>query len=228
MLVILNCIRDEAPRRAFDSHTVPRLAAMAEEEVRLAHLVGDAALPRAAPADRLLITGSELSAARRNDRDDELLACIADFLAADAPVLGICYGHQMLARLVGGDGVCRRSPTPEFGWKRLALEQPNPLFDGIEELISAHSHYDEVHALPASCEVIASTDRCAVQAFQLTDRSVWGVQFHPEIRHRQGQSMFRRNLENDPAAASCFADELDDPDALTANDRLFLNFFRAA
>lgn len=227
MLVILNCIRDEAPRRAFDQRTVPRLAALADDEVRVAHLVGDARLPGASPGDRLLISGSELSAAQRNDRDDELFACLQGFLDAGIPVLGICYGHQMLARLLAGDRACRRSPTPEFGWKRLALREPNPLFEGIDQLVSAHSHYDEVHELSSSCDVIASTDRCAVQAFQVRGRPAWGVQFHPEIGHAQGQSMFRRNLEDDPAVASYFADELERPDELGANDRLFLNFFRA-
>ena len=228
MLVILNCIDDESPRRAFDEHTAGRLAALAGDEMALAHLAGEGPLPTAEDGDRLLISGSELSASRRNPRDDELFASIQSFLDAGRPVLGICYGHQMLARLLGGDEACRRSATPEFGWKRLAIEPANPLFEGIDDLVSAHSHYDEVQSVPESCEVIARTDRCAVQAFQIRERPVWGVQFHPEIQYEQGEAMFARNLENDPAVAAFFRSELEGPDRLAANDRLFRNFFAAS
>lgn len=226
MLAILNCIHGEAPRSGFDQHTVPRLAELARDDVWVHHLMKEGPLPDAAAADRLLISGSELSASEPHPRDEDLFDCLASFLDAEKPVLGICYGHQMLARLLGGDQACRRSTTPEFGWKRLVLGRPNALFDGIDDLVSAHSHYDEVVSLPGSCDVIASTDRCAIQAFQMRDAPVWGVQFHPEIGHGQGQAMFEENLRDDPAIASYFRDELPDPALLEANDRIFLNFFK--
>jgi GMP synthase (glutamine-hydrolysing) len=143
------------------------------------------------------------------------------------PLLGICYGHQMIARALVGDGACRRAAVPEFGFKTLRLVE-NPLFDEIETLTPVHSHYDEVTGLPPDrFEIIASTDQCAVQAFQVRQQPVWGVQFHPELDERSGRKMLERNLATEPAAREHFVDELVDPAQIKACDRLFENFFRA-
>ena len=69
----------------------------------------------------------------------------------------------MVARALCEHFACRRAETPEFGWKRLVLE-PDPIFEGIDEMIAVHSHYDEVFDLPAPFRIIASTAECAVQA----------------------------------------------------------------
>jgi GMP synthase-like glutamine amidotransferase len=91
-----------------------------------------------------------------------------------------------------------------------------------------HSHYDEVTELPVDrFAVIASTDDCAVQAFQVRGRPAWGVQFHPELDERSGRRMLERNLETEAAAREHFVDELTDPVQIEGCRRLFENFFRA-
>lgn len=104
----------------------------------------------------------------------------------------------------------------------------NPLFAGIEALVPVHSHYDEVAGLPPDrFEIIASTDDCAVQAFQVRGRPVWGIQFHPELDERSGRKMLQRNLETEAAARERFVDELTDPAQVEVGRRLFEDFFRS-
>lgn len=224
MVLIINCIVDAVERHRFDKVVLPRLQPLTPEPFAIRHLLGPEPLASDGEHDRLLISGSELSAAERNERDDELCALIQTFLDSGKPVMGICYGSQMLARTLGGK--CRRAAVPEFGWKRVSI-RPNPLFDDLDELVPVHSHYDEVHDLPPSCVPIASTDDCAIQAFQVRDRPVWGVQFHPEMSYAEGQHMMQGNLETEPAARQHFVDQLQEPEQVDQNLRIFARFFAA-
>lgn len=228
VLLTLNCIVADAPRVGFTEKVVPRLLTQwpgDEEGHVVADLGLDAPLPDHAAFTHLLLSGSELSAASRNPRDDELVACIRGFVDAGKPVYGICYGHQMVARALAGDQVCRRAAVPEFGW-RVCRQSPNPLFEGLPAIVAVHSHYDEVCDLPETFEVIASTDDCAVQAFQLRGAPVWGTQFHPEMSANAGRLMLEDNLRTEPTARDHWLDQLDDPARVDDNLRLFANFFR--
>mgnify|MGYP003630155313 CR=1 FL=1 len=227
MLLTLNCIVADEPRTGFTKKVMPRLMTQWNGDGTghaTVDLLGDAALPDHAAFTHLLLSGSELSAAERNPRDDELMKCIRGFADAGKPIYGICYGHQMVARALAGDAVCRRAAVPEFGW-RTCRQVDNPLFDGVPEIIAIHSHYDEVHDLPDSFQVIASTDDCAVQGFQVQGRPIWGTQFHPEMSHKGGTSMMQGNLRTEPLAPAHYVDELDDPARVDDNLRLFANFF---
>lgn len=226
MILMVNSIVDAGIRGMFDAAVWPRLAGLAGMDFSVAYFPDPEPLPGPDGFSHLLLSGSELSAAVRGDRDEELLAMIRAFLEAERPIFGICYGHQMLARAIAGDAACRRSETPEFGWRKPDL-RPNPIFYGVGDLVSASSHYDEVCNLPGDFTVIACTDHCAVQSYQYRDLPVWGVQFHPEVEHRQGEDMFRRNLKKDQGNAKWHRHELEDTSQLQGNDRLFLNFFRS-
>ncbi len=155
--------------------------------------------------------------------------CIAhDLVGVDQNrvVLGICYGNQMVARALVDDGACRQAAIPEYGFKNVALV-PNPLFSGIGTLSPVHAHNDEVTGLPEDrFEVIASTDHCEVQAWQLRGRTVWGVQFHPELDERLGRQLLDRCLETEEGAREVYVNELEDPAHIEAGRRLFENFFQ--
>ncbi|MDF1799225.1 MAG: gamma-glutamyl-gamma-aminobutyrate hydrolase family protein [Planctomycetota bacterium] len=229
-LLILNCIAAEAQRSSFDRDVAPELGASFFGAWEVAHLCGDGAarpLPDAGAYSHLILSGSELSAAAENPRDVELCDLIRDFVERGRRVLGICYGHQMIARALVDGACCRRAETPEFGWKRLCLE-PDALFEGIPELTAVHSHYDEVFDLPAPLRVIASTQDCAVQAFAHTSRPVWGTQFHPELGFEQGTAMLQDNLRTEARAPELYVDELQDPGVLRWNQVLLQNFFGVA
>lgn len=223
-MLVTNCTLDAVERQRFDDVVLPRLQTLTETPFTVRHLLSQEPLGDAAGHDRLLLSGSALSAAERNPRDDELCALIRDFADAGKAILGICYGSQMVARALGGH--CRRAAVPEFGWKRVAI-RPNPLFDGLDDLVPVHSHYDEVFDLPPDFEPIASTDDCAIQAFQVHGRPIWGVQFHPEMSYDEGQRMMRGNLETEPEAKRYYVSDLEDPARVDDNLRLFRNFFAA-
>jgi len=107
-------------------------------------------------------------------------------------VLGICYGQQLMARLLGG--VVEKGEKGEFGLALLDLEAPAPLFDGIGDHKQVWmSHRDTVRALPEGFRLLAHTNTCAVAAMGSADKRLYGVQFHPEVVHTvQG----KRVLEN--------------------------------
>ncbi|MDW7643627.1 MAG: glutamine-hydrolyzing GMP synthase [Desulfuromonadales bacterium] len=101
------------------------------------------------------------------------------------PVLGICYGMQLMSRHFGGEVV--PAGKREFGHADLHSQgQPGPLFDGFFVEGSSPvwmSHGDHVSRLPAGFEVVAHTDNAPVCAIQNVDRRLYGVQFHPEVNH---------------------------------------------
>ena len=105
---------------------------------------------------------------------------IRDIVAAEAPLLGICFGHQLVAQALGGD-VQRNPRGREIGTVPLTRVGDDPLFAGLSDapLVNA-THVDSVVVLPPRATVIARTalDDNAVVAFGPAAR---GVQFHPEI-----------------------------------------------
>ncbi len=99
------------------------------------------------------------------------------------PVLGICYGLQLIAYQLGG--AVDRSAKREFGRARLAIDNLQAeLFEGIsQETIVWMSHGDSLTKLPEGFEVIAHSDNAPICAVANLDRRVYGVQFHPEVHH---------------------------------------------
>ena len=146
--------------------------------------------------NKLIISGSELSASTQHIEQQEVFSVINEFIFAGKPVLGICYGHQMIARLLGGDDCCVKAARPEFGFTKVKLVD-NLLFQGIDSPVFMQSHFDEVVNLDDSFKIIASNDDVKIQAFQWQDFPVWGVQFHPELNWEEGTKMLERNLKED-------------------------------
>ena len=99
------------------------------------------------------------------------------------PLLGICYGMQLIAHLQGGRVEVGRR---EYGPATLTILGADPLFDGFsagESLPVWCSHGDHVDEPPPGYRTIASTDTLPVAAFRAGDREIYGVQFHPEVAH---------------------------------------------
>jgi len=141
---------------------------------------GGAPLPGPRDADAFVMTGSTSSVTERAPwmlRAEELLRQI---VAARAPLLGICFGHQMIAQALGGE--VRRNPLGrEIGTVRIARTSDHRLFTGLPRTFDVHeTHVDAVTRLPPGCEVLATTARDPAAAFRIGDRA-YGVQFHPEM-----------------------------------------------
>ena len=100
------------------------------------------------------------------------------------PVLGICYGQQLMIHLLGGQ--CRRAETREYGKVELTHNGKSPLFKDIPApAVYWMSHGVEVETLAPGFEVVASTDGCRCAAIQCAEKQLYGVQFHPEVLHTQ-------------------------------------------
>ncbi|MCS7314099.1 MAG: glutamine-hydrolyzing GMP synthase [Bryobacterales bacterium] len=112
--------------------------------------------------------------------------------ALGIPVLGICYGHQLMAHLLGG--AVQRGEKGEYGLAILEHREPNPLLAGLPDRHQVWmSHRDTVTALPPGFRLLARTGDCPVAAMGDPARRLYGVQFHPEVAHTVHG---RRILEN--------------------------------
>ncbi|MFY9724576.1 MAG: glutamine-hydrolyzing GMP synthase, partial [Bryobacteraceae bacterium] len=98
-------------------------------------------------------------------------------------VLGICYGQQLMAHLLGG--TVTRGEKGEYGLATLVLDEANDsLFAGLAGRQQIWmSHRDVVAAAPAGFTVTGRTETCAVAAIAAADRKLYGLQFHPEVVH---------------------------------------------
>ncbi|HVM41466.1 MAG TPA: glutamine-hydrolyzing GMP synthase [Acidimicrobiia bacterium] len=113
---------------------------------------------------------------------------------AGVPVLGICYGSQLLAQQLGGE--VQRTGTGEYGRTHLRVTGSSILFaeqPGEQEVWMSHA--DSIVTPPAGFVVTATTDGAPVAALENTERAVYGVQFHPEVVHTpRGMEMLKRFL----------------------------------
>ncbi|MBK0348059.1 glutamine-hydrolyzing GMP synthase [Aerococcaceae bacterium zg-ZJ1578] len=108
------------------------------------------------------------------------------------PVLGVCYGMQLTTHLFGG--TVESAPTREYGTAEIDVHQVNHgLFKGLAEKENVlMSHGDRITKIPEGFVVTASNSHTPFAAFEHTERQIYGVQFHPEVRHTvHGYDMLR-------------------------------------
>lgn len=112
------------------------------------------------------------------------------------PVLGLCYGCQLIAHTLGGK--VETAPSREFGKTATHFDTTSPLFQSLPaEAVTWMSHVDYVGALPEGFVSIAHTDHCPVAAMQNLEKKVFGFQYHPEVEHTEnGSGMLRNFLYN--------------------------------
>ncbi len=115
----------------------------------------------------------------------------------DVPVLGICYGLQIMTHSIS-PGSVSHAEKREFGRARISVLKRNELFAGLpDDSIVWMSHGDHIVTLPDQFEVIARTDNAPVAAVKHSLRPVYGVQFHPEVVHTEhGREMLHNFVRN--------------------------------
>jgi len=109
------------------------------------------------------------------------------------PVLGICYGHQLMAWMAGGQ-ICAAGTISEYGQVGFTAGE-SPLFEGLpRESVCWMSHTDYVKVPPAGFSVTACTEHCPCAAMSDEGRRLYGVQFHPEVTHTQFGAQILHNF----------------------------------
>ena len=109
--------------------------------------------------------------------------CSIDLLKLGIPILGICYGSQLMAHLLGGK--VATAPVSEYGKTEVSIKEgSSKLFEGVsKETICWMSHTDYIAEAPANFAVTASTPVCPVAAMENEAENLYAVQFHPEVMH---------------------------------------------
>ena len=141
--------------------------------------------------DGLILSGG----AARVGLTGELGNC-AEYLGLQVPILGICAGHQFMARHYGGDA--GEAPRPEFGAASISLVGGGgPLFKGTPSNQTVwESHNDEVTEIPPGFKITAFSESCQVQAMQNEEMDRFGLQFHPEVNDTTyGSNIFENFVE---------------------------------
>jgi GMP synthase (glutamine-hydrolysing) len=143
------------------------------------HEVLDGGMP--SDIDAVIMSGSPRDAWAECEFSSRCLAMLHDLRERDIPFLGVCYGHQLLARAFGG----KVAPDPrglELGASEITLSDAgrrSALFEGLPNVFPVlQSHADAVISLPPKATLLARGEHTPIQAFQLDH--MFGVQFHPE------------------------------------------------
>lgn len=106
----------------------------------------------------------------------------SEIFALGIPMLGICYGHQLMAHALGG--VVKSGTTSEYGRAVVDIIEQGVLLKGLQSQEEVWmSHGDSVHAVPRGFKILAQTADCPVSAMENTEKNFYGVQFHPEVSH---------------------------------------------
>ena len=109
----------------------------------------------------------------------------AGLFSMGIPVLGICYGMQLMCQKLGGK--VGPAPTREYGKTPMHFKR-SPLFKDMPDSITWMSHNDSCLVCPPGFEIIANSDNCEICAFANEERRLYGVQFHPEFKSRPNRA----------------------------------------
>ncbi len=114
-------------------------------------------------------------------------------LGLGIPILGICYGLQLIAKFAGGEVLGGK--LKEFGKKDLHVKKPGKLLKRLSKKEEVWmSHGDLVAKLPDGFDVLASTDTCKIAAFENNEKKLYGIQFHAEVAHTPKGSQILQNF----------------------------------
>jgi len=111
----------------------------------------------------------------------------------EGPILGMCAGHQLIAKHFGGE--VAPAKTPEFGMTEIKLDKQGGVFEGVPPSFTAwNSHNDEVSALSNQLAVLAHSIDCPYEAIKHVSKPIYGLQFHPEVQHTEHGCLIFENF----------------------------------
>ncbi|MDH5806894.1 MAG: glutamine-hydrolyzing GMP synthase [Candidatus Methanomethylicaceae archaeon] len=109
------------------------------------------------------------------------------------PILGICYGHQLIAHMAGG----KISSASEYGATYVTIDKPIEILNGLSKREKVWmSHSDSVFSLPKEYEILAHSRNCPIAAFKNKYKPIYGIQWHPEVVHtKKGDIIFNNFIK---------------------------------
>jgi len=127
-------------------------------------------------SDGIVLSGSPFSV------NKNLISSAKDIFNLDIPILGICFGMQLIAKIFNGE--LKKAKKTEFGETQINIVRENELFREVpRKTVVWMSHFDTVYRLPPGFNTIARTNNIEVAAFENKNKKIYGVQFHPEVSH---------------------------------------------
>jgi len=198
------------------------------EDWEVVHAHQGAPLPPVTAPEAVVVTGSPVSVYERLPWSEATAAWLAQLLEREIPVLGICYGHQLIAHALGGE-VSRSPRGREVGAVEIKGED-DPLFEGLGPQFSVwQSHIDEVSVAPAGARIIARNEHSAVQAMAIGDHCRT-VQWHPEFDGEIGRHYIKARaqlIDEERGEGAAARLEASQPSDLPSGAQILANFARA-
>lgn len=142
--------------------------------------------------EKFNVKGIILSGGPSSIHEENAPKCSQNILKLNIPVLGLCYGHQLIAHFSGGE--VKQARKMEYGVTIATINKPVGVLKGLGEKEKVWmSHGDSVYTLSKEYNVLARTENCSVAAFKHKEKPIYGLQWHPEVIHTEnGEKM----LEN--------------------------------
>lgn len=144
-------------------------------------------------AEKIVLSGGPSSVTEDKDSLTRVVAQRVKASTISVPVLGICYGHQMLADVWGAK--VDKGKSAEYGVSEITLDNEDVILKGLPKKFKAWvSHFDEVKELPEGFDALAHSETCSIEAMAHKKRPVFGVQFHPEVWHTENGELILKNF----------------------------------
>ena len=161
-------------------------------ETKVVNVPSGKKMPNVGHFTHIILTGSEASILKPKPWFDTEAALIREAVDRGIPILGSCFGHQMLVYALSGPEFLQRSDPPEVGWTDIEMTGSDPLFDGLANPWRTFVyHFDEATDPPPPWIKLGGTKHCDTHLLRYGNHCVWGIQAHPEISSRKAKFFIR-------------------------------------
>lgn len=152
-------------------------------------------IPSLANYTHLILTGSEASILNSSPWYEKEADVIRSAVERGLPILGSCFGHQMLVYALSGPQFLASARPPEVGWADIEMLEADPLFAGVPNPWRTFVyHFDEVVNPPPPWRILGRSRSSEAHVIRFGDHQVWGIQAHPEISSEKAKAILRLTL----------------------------------
>jgi GMP synthase (glutamine-hydrolysing) len=143
--------------------------------------------------EKIILSGGPSSVTTGNNGVSEEIVKQVGNGKLNVPLLGICFGHQLLAYTLGGK--VEKGKSAEYGIAKIAVDDEDEILKGVPKEFNAWvSHFDEVKKMPDEFVSLAHSETCGVEAMRHKTRKIFGLQFHPEVWHTEHGERIMENF----------------------------------